>query len=112
MQTCQVVRYKGQQVATQPKDQVDVFVVSYQVLEEYKLLIMRMNNDLHVIPLAKKTLEFLCDVEVVMGLKCIMPMLEIVHELIEFAQSRVSFVCNFVGVGSKDVLCGFVHSIM
>jgi hypothetical protein len=59
------------------------------VLEEYKPLIMTMNNDLHVIPLAKKTLEFLCDVEVVMGLKCIMPMLEIVLELIKFAQSCV-----------------------
>ncbi len=65
-----------------------------------------------IIPLAKITLEFLCDVEVVMGFRCIMPMLELVHEIIKFAQSCVSFVCNFVGVGFKDVLCRFVYPIM
>jgi hypothetical protein len=33
-----------------------------------------MNDDLHAIPKMKKIIEFLCDVEVVMGLTFIMPM--------------------------------------
>jgi hypothetical protein len=35
-----------------------------------------MNDDLHAIKTIRDTLEFLCDVEVVMGLTCIMFMLE------------------------------------
>jgi hypothetical protein len=33
-----------------------------------------------------------------MGFNYIMPMLEIVHELIEFVQIRASFVYDFMGV--------------
>ncbi len=56
-------------------------------LEEYKPLVVKMNNDLHAILAANFFLEFLCDVEVVMGFNCIMPMLGTIHELIKFAQS-------------------------
>jgi len=35
------------------------------VFEEYKPLVMEMNNDLHAILVAKTTLEFLCGVEVI-----------------------------------------------
>jgi hypothetical protein len=45
---------------------------------------------------AKTTLEFLYDVKVVMGLICIMPMLEGVHVLIMFAQSCDTFVYDFL----------------
>ncbi len=51
----------------------------------------------------KNNFEFLCDVEVVMGFICILPMLEVVHELIKFVQSCNAFVCDFVG----DVKMGY-----
>jgi hypothetical protein len=47
-----------------------------------------MNDDLHAIETIRGTLEFLCDVKVVMGLICIMLMLEGLHELIKFVQSH------------------------
>jgi len=37
------------------------------VLKEYKPLGVRMNDDLHFVSVVKITLEFLCDVEVIMG---------------------------------------------
>jgi hypothetical protein len=46
-----------------------------KALKEYESMVVRMNNDLHVILVAKTTFEFLCDVQVVIGLIYIMPML-------------------------------------
>jgi hypothetical protein len=41
----------------------------------------------------------LCDVEVVMGFVCIMPMLKAMHELIKFAQSHdLILFYDFMGV--------------
>jgi hypothetical protein len=45
---------------------------------------------------AKPNFQYLCDIEVVMGLACIMFLLESVHALIKFAQAYDTFVCGFV----------------
>jgi hypothetical protein len=44
-----------------------VLLFSKGVLKEYKLLGVRMNDDLHFVPVVKIALEFLCDVEVIIG---------------------------------------------
>jgi hypothetical protein len=69
-----------------------------RVLAKYKSLVVRMHDDLGTIEVARPILEFLCDVEVVLGLMYIMPTLEVINDLIKFAQSRDTFVCDFVGV--------------
>jgi hypothetical protein len=57
-----------------------------RVFAKYKSLMLKMNDDLATIETSRPTLEFLCDVEVVLGLMCIMPMLEVVYDdLIKFA---------------------------
>jgi len=38
----------------------------------------------------------MCDVELILGLPCILPLLECVHMLIKIAQGRNAFVCDFV----------------
>jgi len=43
-----------------------------------------------------KNLNSLCDVELILGLPCILPMLECVHALIKIAQNKNVFMCNFV----------------
>jgi hypothetical protein len=69
-----------------------------RVLAEYKTLMVHMNNDLNRVVPTKINLECLCDVEVVMGLMCIMPMLKAVHALIKFVQTCDTFVCDFVTI--------------
>jgi len=65
---------------------------------EYKTLMVHMNNDLNCVVATKTNLEYLCDIEVVMGLMCIMPMLKAIHALIKFVQACDTFVCDFVTV--------------
>jgi len=63
-----------------------------KVLVEYKTLMVQMTNDFNRAVATKTNLEYLCDVEVVMGLMCIMPMLKVVHALIKFVQACNTFV--------------------
>jgi hypothetical protein len=80
-----------------------------KVLAKYKSLVVRMNDDLGMIEVARPIFEFSCDVKVVMGFMCIMPMLEVVHDLIKFAQKSDTFVCDFVGV--MKMCCAHSHTL-
>jgi hypothetical protein len=40
--------------------------------------------------------EHLCGIHILLGFACILPLLEFVHVLIKFAQSRHVFVCDLV----------------
>jgi len=63
-----------------------------RVFVEYKTLMVHMNNDLNCVVVTKTNLEYLCDIEMVIRLMCIMPMLEVVHALIKFIQACKTFV--------------------
>jgi hypothetical protein len=43
-----------------------------------------------------KNLNFLCDVQFILGLPCILLMVECVHALVKLAQSKDVFMCDFV----------------
>ncbi len=55
-----------------------------KVFVEYKTLMVHTIDDLNRVVATKTNLEYLCDIEVVMGLMCIMPMLKVVHAFIKF----------------------------
>jgi hypothetical protein len=55
---------------------------------KYRTLVVKMNNDLHIMIATKTNLQQFYDVEVVMGLTCIMPLLEAIHALIKFVQAH------------------------
>jgi hypothetical protein len=48
------------------------------VIVKYITLVVRMNDDMNVMAATNKNLGCLFDIEVVMGLTCIMPLLEVV----------------------------------
>ncbi len=81
-----------------------------RVFVKYKTLVVKMNDDLHAIEVTKNIFEILCDVKVVMGFTYIMPMLEVMHELINFAQHHDTFVwpCG----GNEDALYKYVHILL
>ncbi len=56
------------------------------VLREYKSLIVKIHMDMPKKKLVIKSLDILCNMELVFGLPCIFPMLKVVHMLIKHAQ--------------------------
>jgi hypothetical protein len=65
---------------------VDLHIVLMKrVFFEYKTLMVHTNKELNHVASTKTNLEYLCDIEVVIELMCIMLMLEVVCALIKFA---------------------------
>jgi hypothetical protein len=63
---------------------------------KYKTLVVHMNNDLNHVVVTETNFEYICDIEVIMGLMCIMPMLKALLAFIKFAQACDTFSCDFV----------------
>ncbi len=43
-------------------------------------------------------LDLLCDVHTLLGLSCLLPLLEAVNALIKFAQGKDVFMCDFMAI--------------
>jgi hypothetical protein len=57
------------------------------VLSEYHALVLKMHRDVDIIMQVAHNWELLCNLEVMMGLSCIIPMFEGLNELINSSQS-------------------------
>jgi hypothetical protein len=66
------------------------------VLGKYKSFVVKMHIDAPKNKLARENLDLSCDLELVFGLPCILPMLEMVHTLIKYAQRQDVFICEFI----------------
>jgi hypothetical protein len=69
-----------------------------QVYSKNFPLIIKMHAESPKFDVARKNLSSMFDVEVILGLPCILPMFVCVHALIKVAQGRDVFVCDFVEV--------------
>jgi hypothetical protein len=63
-----------------------MFNLLKRLLAKYKSLVVKMYVDAPKSKLAWDNLDLLCDLELVLGLPCILPMLEIVHTFIKYTQ--------------------------
>jgi hypothetical protein len=76
---------------------VNFHVVAYS-LGSYRILNFsdEDNDDMNTMVVAKTNMGYLCDIEMIMGLICIIPLLEAMHTLIKLVQGQNIFVCDFV----------------
>jgi hypothetical protein len=56
-----------------------------RLMEKYKTLLVKMVLDSLTNQQAKQNYEHLCELQTLLGLACILPLLEFVHALIKFA---------------------------
>jgi hypothetical protein len=62
----------------------------------YKSLIVKMHINAPKSELVRESLDLWCDFERILALPCILPMLEVVHTLIKYAQRQDVFICEFI----------------
>jgi acetyl/propionyl-CoA carboxylase alpha subunit len=67
-----------------------------QVGKEYKTLIAKMTTNSANVESAKANLLNLCDIDMILGLPCILPMLESMNGLMKFVQGKDIFVCDYI----------------
>jgi hypothetical protein len=66
------------------------------VLREYKSFIVKMHMDAPINKLVVENLDLLCDLELVFGLSYMLPMLEMVHKLIEYVKNMMFLLLIFL----------------
>jgi len=66
------------------------------VLGKSKSLVVKMHTYAPKSKFAWGNLDLLCDLELVFGLPCILPMLEMVHTLIKYARKQKVFIYEFI----------------
>ncbi len=76
---------------------INMVVPSKVVLEKFKTLLVKLAKHVIVIESAIVNYELLCDIEIVLGFTCLLPMLEALHGLSKYVQNIKTFICDFVG---------------
>jgi hypothetical protein len=74
-----------------------MIVLSKVVLEEFKTLFVKLAEDTTTNEFVIVNYELLCDIETVMGLTCLLPMLEALQGLSKYVQNIETFIYDFVG---------------
>jgi hypothetical protein len=84
-----------------------------QVLSDFRTLLMKMTLNATTIPSTQSNLFLFTNVETLLGLNTMMPLLEAIHSLIKFAQLKDVFVYDFITIMKiceGDVYCMFCDS--
>ncbi len=66
--------------------------------KDYKTLIAKMVVDNGIVEASKANLVNLCDVGTILGLPCVLPMLESINALMKFVQVNDVFVCDYIAI--------------
>jgi hypothetical protein len=100
----QVMETKGLKILHNVKTRwISMLDPSIQVMNEYRTLLVKMLQDFQlkkekaVVKNATTCLNHLIDVQIVLGLACIMPILKLANTLIKFVQANDAFVCDLLG---------------
>jgi hypothetical protein len=81
---------------------ISMLAPSKRMFGKYKTLMGKMSDDVANNAVTNTNYELLCDVETIMGLTCVLLMLEAVQNLNKLAQNKDTFICDFV---SAVMLC-------
>jgi hypothetical protein len=66
------------------------------IMSEYEALVLKMHMDSPSLATAKANLNLLYEIELLLGLACILPMLKALNYLIKFLQHTACFVYDMV----------------
>jgi hypothetical protein len=69
-----------------------------RILAQYKSLVVKMHFDYEKDKYACDNFELLCDLDLILGLPCIMPILEVVDYVIKYAQCWDVFIMDILDV--------------
>jgi hypothetical protein len=75
---------------------INMLNLTKQVMSMYMPFVARMVEDIPSIVIAKHNFELFYDVNLLISLSCLLPMLETIHVLIKFALKKDVFVCDFI----------------
>ena len=92
----EVMETKGLKILQNVKTRwISMLAPTVRVMNEYRTLLVKMHQDVKE-PAAANCLNYLTDVQIVIALSCLLPMLRVVHSLMQFAHKVDAFVCDML----------------
>jgi hypothetical protein len=67
-----------------------------KILKNIRTLLVKMSQDAETMPTAKACFNDFIDIQIVLGLACIMPMLRTMYNLMQYAQKNDVLICYFL----------------
>jgi hypothetical protein len=94
-----LMQIKGNKILRNVKIRwISMLNLAKKVTAKYRTLLVKMALDSPTNQQAKLNYENLCDFQVLLGLVCILPLLEFVHAFIKFAQMKDVYMCDLVAI--------------
>lgn len=91
------MKAKGNKISQNVRTRwINMLNLTKWVLSMHMSLVAKTIEDNSFFMDAQVNFKLLCDVDLLISLSCLMPMLKIVHGLIKFAQKKDVFVCDYV----------------
>jgi hypothetical protein len=88
----EMLEMKGNKILRNVKTRwISLLSLAKRVMAKYRTFLVKMVLD-------NLTNQHLCDFQILLGLPCILTLLEFVHALIKFAQIRDVFVCDLMAI--------------
>ncbi len=91
-----LLEFKGNKLLKNIKTQWILVLRCKGIFFKYKLLVVKMVENNGHIENAKANYELLCDIEMLLGLTCILPCLKTIQGLSKFAQEKDTIICDFI----------------
>jgi hypothetical protein len=93
-----IMETKGRKILKHVRTRwLSLLLPAQRVISEYRTLVMKMELDNAKETNSKALLASLTDVETLLGLACLVPLMEVVDCMMQFVQSRDVYICDFVG---------------
>lgn len=101
----EIMETKGRKILKHVKTRwCSMLLPAQRILSEYRTLVVKMTLYEDKKSPAKALLDSLSDSETLLGLACIVPLMEIVNCLSKHAQARDAYVCDFVAAVRQCVI--------
>lgn len=75
---------------------INMVAPSKVILEEFKTLLVKMAQDATINESTTTNCELTCEVETILGLTSMMPILQTLQGLNKYVQNHETFICDFV----------------
>ena len=93
----EILETKGLKILRQVKTRwLSMMSPAIRVMNEYRTLVVKMMEDQQDVESAKISFQHLIDVQIVISLSCLIPMLKCLHTLMQLGQKRDIFICDYL----------------
>jgi hypothetical protein len=93
----EVLQTKGLKILKQVKTRwLSMLSPAIRVMNEYRTLVVKMMEDQDEVDTAKTSFHHLIDIQIVVSLSCLIPMLKCLHHLMQLGQKRDVYICDYL----------------